>query len=120
MTSVLAAGALSAASALGSSYLLRHGGVSGGARLLLALLPVPFFVAFIVAELRWVRRCDEFHRRVILDSLAVAFPAAIVLAVTIEGVQRAGYLTSWTVGDVWPFMALLWLPALWLALRRYR
>ena len=117
---VVVAAALSIASTLASSYLLRSGGIAGPARLPVALLPVPFFLGFLVAELRWVRQCDEFHRGVILESLAIAFPAAILLAVTIEAVQKAGYLAGWTVGEVWPFMALLWLPGLWLALRRYR
>jgi hypothetical protein len=120
LASVVGASVLSVATALGSSYLLRHAAVSGAAKLFVALLPVPFFVAFIVIELRWIRQCDEFHRRVILESLAIAFPSAIVFAVTIEAVQKAGYLTGWSVGDVWPFMALFWLPGMWLALRRYR
>jgi hypothetical protein len=117
---VVAAGAFAAASALGVSWVLEHVAIGAPLRLLVALVPVPFFVAFIVVELRWVRQCDEFHRGVILESLAIAFPAAIVLAVTVEAVQKAGYFSGWTVGDVWPFMALLWLPGLWLALRRYR
>ena len=120
LAAVVAAGALAVVSALGSSFLLRHMPAGGPVRLMVALLPVPFFVGFIVAELRWVRQPDEFHRGVVLESLAIAFPAAILLAVTIEALQKAGYLVGWTVGDVWPFMALLWLPSLWLALRRYR
>lgn len=102
------------------SFLLRRGLVEGPARVAAALLPVPFFVVFILAELRWVRESDEFHRNVLLESLAIAFPAAIVLAVVVEALQKAGLVTGWSIGDVWPWMALLWIPALWIALRRYR
>jgi hypothetical protein len=114
------AGLLAAASALLSSWLLRgqDHGVAG--RVVLALLPVPFTALFIGAELRWIRRLDEFHRRVILDSLAIAFPAAILVAVVVEGLQKAGFVTGWTLGDVWPWMALTWVPALWIAYRRFR
>lgn len=117
---VVLAGGLAVVSVFSSTLVLEHAVLTAPLRLLIALVPVPFFVGFIIVELRWVRQCDEFHRGVILESLAIAFPAAIVLAVTVEALQKAGHLTGWTVGDVWPFMALLWLPSLWLALRRYR
>lgn len=89
-------------------------------RLVLAVLPVPFFVLFILAEFRWIREQDEFHRRVLLDSLAIAFPLAIAEAVTLDALQSAGFLTNLGIGDVWPFMALSWIPSLWIATRRYR
>jgi hypothetical protein len=85
-----------------------------------ALLPVPFFIAFVFAELSWIRASDEFHKTVMLESLAIAFPSAITLAVVIEAVQKAGYATSLTIGDIWPWMALLWVPAIWIALGRFR
>ena len=87
---------------------------------IISLLPIPFFIAFIWVELRWIRAQDEFYRGVILESLAIAFPLAIVIGVVVEALQKAGVLTTLTVGDVWPFMALMWLPALWIARRRYR
>ena len=114
------AGFLSGLTAALSGWLLRHVEIAGAARLAVGLLPVPFFIAFIIAELRWIRSADEFHRRVVLESLAIAFPAALVLAVAVEGLQKAGVVTDWTVGDVWPWMALLWVPAVWVSYRRYR
>jgi len=114
------AGLLAAGSALASSWLLRGQDHTVAGRVVLALLPAPFTALFIVAELRWIRRLDEFHRRVVLDSLAIAFPTAILLAVVVEGLQKAGFVTDWTLGDVWPWMALMWVPALWVAYRRFR
>lgn len=90
------------------------------ARLLIALSPVPFFVAFVLAEFRWIREQDEFHRRVLLESLAIAFPLVIAEGVTIEALQSVGYLSAVSIGDLWPFMALSWVPALLIAARRYR
>ena len=89
-------------------------------RLVIALIPIPFFLAFIVAEFYWIRDQDEFHRRVVLESLAIAFPAVIAEAVTLEALQLAGFLTGVTIGDAWPFMALTWIPALLIAVSRYR
>jgi hypothetical protein len=89
-------------------------------RMMIALLPVPFFALFIVAEFRWIRGQDEFHRKVFLHSLAIAFPLVIAEAVTVDALQSAGFLTGITVGDLWPYMALSWFPALVGASWRYR
>lgn len=113
-------GALSVVSAVAANAALRTAELTQAVRLVIALLPLPFFFAFIWAELRWIRQQDEFHRRVLLESLAIAFPAAIALAVVIESLEKAAVLPSLSVGDVWPWMALTWLPALWMARRRYR
>ena len=117
---LLLQGGLSVASVILSRILLAEGGFEARGRLAAALLPVPFFIALVFAELRCVRESDEFHRSVMLHSLAIAFPAAIVLAVVVDALQKGGFVTHWTVGDVWPFMAILWIPALWISRRRYR
>ena len=120
MLGLIVTSVLSIASALISSYGLRAWALDSPAPAVLALLPVPFFVMFIIAELRVIQRADEFYRRVLLDSLAIAFPAALVLGVLVEGLQRAGVGRGWTIGDVWPWMGVLWVPALWISYRRYR
>ena len=115
----IGSGILSGLTAVISSWVLRHVSLGTEVRLLVALLPAPFFVWFILAELRTLKRLDEFHRRVVLDSLAIAFPLAITIAVVIDGLQKGGFVATWSIGDLWPFLALVWLPALWIASRRY-
>jgi hypothetical protein len=115
----LGAGLLTGLAALVSSWTLRNFSLPTELRLLVALLPGPFFVWFILVELRALQRADEFQRRVLLESLAIAFPAAITIAVVIDGLQKGGFVTAWSIGDLWPFLALTWLPALWIADRRY-
>jgi hypothetical protein len=118
---MIAAAVLSGATAVAARRILRHWPeLPPGVRLAIALLPVPFFVFFIFTEFRLIREHDEFHRRVFLESLAIAFPLAIAEGVTVEAVQSVGYMRDVTVGDLWPIMALTWLPALWIARRRYR
>jgi len=115
------AGALSVASAIASNAALDYAAPdSGFTRIVIALLPLPFFLAFIVAEFRWLNGQDEFHRRIMLESLAIAFPFAIAIAVALEALQKAGFLVEMGIGDAWPYMALTWLPSLWIAARRYR
>jgi hypothetical protein len=119
-TGVVVAGVLSGASAVLARVLLGSTQLTPAMRVIVALIPVPFFLALIWFELRYVRSLDEFHRGVILESLAIAFPLAIVIGVVVESLQKAGLLMAWTIGDLWPFMALTWLPALWIARRRYK
>jgi hypothetical protein len=118
-TQTIVAAVVSGAAAIASSWLLRHVTLPSPVRLLVAALPAPVFLWFIVTELRWVRSLDEFHRRVILEALAIAFPVAILLAVTVDALQKGGFVAGWTVGEVWPFMALLFVPALFYTQRRY-
>ncbi|HZI28774.1 MAG TPA: hypothetical protein VFD64_11470 [Gemmatimonadaceae bacterium] len=113
-------GALSVGSTLAANALLRGDSLPQATRVVVALVPLVFFFAFIWAELSWIRSQDEYHRAVLLESLAVAFPLAIAMAVVVESLQKAGLLASLTIGDVWPWMAVTWLPALWLARLRYK
>jgi hypothetical protein len=113
-------GALSVGSTLVANALLRGDSLPQATRVVVALVPLVFFFAFIWAELRWIRSQDEYHRAVLLESLAVAFPLAIAMGVVVESLQKAGLLASLTIGDVWPWMAVTWLPALWLARLRYK
>jgi len=110
----------SAVTAILANATLRHSDLPQAARLVVALLPVPFFFMFILAELHWIQGQDEFHRLVMLKSLAIAFPCAIAIGVTVEALQKAGLLVGLSIGDVWPLMALTWIPSIWLAARSYR
>jgi len=115
------AGVLSIGTTLLADLALERLSIATGAlRLLVAISPLPFFFLFIFAEFRWIREQDEFHRRVLLDSLAITFPLVIAEAVTLDALQSAGFLTHLGIGHVWPFMALTWVPCLWIAVRRYR
>jgi hypothetical protein len=115
----IVAAVLAAATAIVSSWLLRHVELASAPRLFVAASPAPVFLWFVVTELRWVRTLDEFQRRIVLEALAIAFPVAILLAVSIDGLQKGGFVAGWSVGDVWPFMALLFVPALLYTQRRY-
>ena len=120
VASVILLAVFSAASARLSNVVLGSVQMVPWLRITVALLPILFFIAFIWAELRWIRSMDECHRAVMLESLAIAFPLAIVIAVAIESLQKAGLLLGMTIGNTWPWMALTWVPGLWIAQRRYK
>ena len=62
---------------------------------------------------------DEVFQRK-LEALAIAFPAAMLVGMGVEYLQKAGFARSLDVGDVWPVMFLLYVPALLFAHWRYR
>jgi hypothetical protein len=89
-------------------------------RVLLALLPMfPLWFA-LQAALRFFRRADEFARAIMLESVAFAFVAGVMVAMTyglmeaIAGLPRL----SWTW--VPPLFLFLWGLGGFLARRRYR
>jgi hypothetical protein len=118
--SIWTLGFLAISMVFGVSWLLEAHALSPALRLLVALVPVPVFTGFIVSEIQVLRRLDELQKRIQLEALAIAFPAGIILAIAVEYLQKAGFLTEWTFGDVWPYMALLYLPAYLIARGRYR
>ena len=89
----------------------------------IALAPVPFFLLFILAAIRMARGLDELEQRIHLEALALAFPAVLVVLLTLGLLQVAGVALSpqdWSYRHVWAFAFLFYLVGLTLARRRYR
>ncbi|MEX2161295.1 MAG: hypothetical protein WD751_05195 [Anaerolineales bacterium] len=88
--------------------------------LIVSLLVVPVFVLWVGVEVWALAFLDEFHRRIALETAAIAYALTLVIAFTIEMAQRAGYLADWTASDVlWPWLAGAWIPVLFIVWRRY-
>jgi len=87
-----------------------------------AIFPVPFFVLFLLAFIRHVRGMDELERKVHLEALAVAFPLATILLMTLGLLQRAIELPfqDWSYAHVWAYLPLFYFVGLAIASRRYR
>jgi len=91
-------------------------------RVALGMLAVAAFGLFIAAEVRMLGELDEMHRRIQLEALAIAYPAAILLVFTLGVLERAG-IVVWgfqRLRDVWPLVALPYMLGLAIAMRRYR
>ena len=117
-----AAGAVWALSFVGARLGLEVAAYCSAGAVLLALLPVPFFAAFLWLLIAGVRRADELERRIQLEALAFAFPATVMLLMALGLLQLATELNpnDWSYRHVWAFMPLLYLGGLVLARRRYR
>ena len=89
--------------------------------LVLALLPVPFFAAFVWAYVRKVRALDELQRRIQLEALALAFPIALLIVFTAGLLDLAGFPghQNWDLPRLWPLVLLPFWFGLVRAHRRY-
>jgi hypothetical protein len=113
-------GFLTLVAVIGVSWALEHASLSPAARLTLALVPVALWAGAIAFLVLALRSADELQRRIQLEALAIAFPAAMLLGMLVEYLQKAGFARDLAVGDVWPAMFLIYVPALLFAHWRYR
>ena len=113
-------GGLTLAAVIGVSWALDHASLSPATRLALALVPVASWAGAIALLVLALRSVDELQRRIQLEALAIAFPGAMLLGMLVEYLQKAGYARDLAVGEVWPVMFLLYVPALLFAHGRYR
>lgn len=86
---------------------------------LVPILPTALFLWLVVSSLRSM---DELHRRVQLEALAIAYPLAILLLVTLGFLQLAIDLPAedWSYRHVWAFLPCFYFLGLGIAWRRYK
>jgi len=96
--------------------------LSRAGRIAVALAPLPFFAAFLVAEIRVLRQLDELERRIQLEALAIAFPVALVMSMGLGLLERAIALSpdDWSYRHTWFYLPLFYLAGLGIARGRYR
>lgn len=95
--------------------------LSDAVRVAVALLPIPFFAAFLWRAIAHIREADEFERRIHLEALAVAYPLVMLLLMTLGLLERAIKLNfqDWSYLHVWYFLPIFYLAGLALARQRY-
>jgi len=86
-------------------------------RTVVALIPILPFGFFLYLIFLQIRGMDELHLRVQLEALALAFPLAIVLLMTLELVGQALDLSY--ERHVWHYLPLCYFLGLSIAWRRY-
>jgi len=100
-------------------WLFKRGGLHSPPRTLLAFLPVPLWICFVVAFVRAVRRRDELQQQIYLQALSVAFGLTLALVLCFAGLERAGiFRVAWS--DVVSSLMVLWVIAYVFSAWRYR
>ena len=92
------------------------------ARVLIALLPTPFFAWYLWTWMKGVSQMDELQRRIELEALGFAFPSALLVLATLGLLDVAITLNpdDFSLRNTWLMMPLLYYIGLWLAKRRYQ
>ncbi len=105
-----------------SRGLLELGIASPTARVLIALLPTPFFAWYLWTWMKGVSRMDELQRRIELEALGFAFPSALLVLATLGLLDVAITLDldDFSLRNTWLMMPMLYYIGLWLAKRRYQ
>jgi len=90
-------------------------------RVVISLVPLPFFAWFLRRFMQYMRASDELQRRIELEALAVAFPLAIALLMTLGLLLSAKIVSStdWTYTDLWIYFAFFYVFGRVIAQRRY-
>ncbi|MCI0381232.1 MAG: hypothetical protein L0215_26910, partial [Gemmataceae bacterium] len=103
-------------------WLLRHAEVETWLRVCVALFPLPFFAGFLWVFISGIRSMDELQRKIQLEALAIAFPLAILLLMTLGLLQRAVDLPfeDWSYAHVWIYLPLFYFGGVAIASRRYQ
>lgn len=91
-------------------------------RVAAALLPVGPTVAALWSIANGLRESDELQRRVHLEALAIAYPLAILLLMTLGLLELAIGLNpnDWSYRHVWIYLPIFYFVGLVIAWRRYK
>jgi hypothetical protein len=119
-TAIVSLSIASGGSALLASRLLDQPDLSAWARLAIALIPVPFFIGFLVLLWRVATLLDEFNRQIQLEALIIALGLMAIASVAAKYLDRAGFLELNGWDAVWPAIGAAYLVGLALAYWRYR
>jgi hypothetical protein len=106
----------------GARIVLRDFQLEPWVRVAVALLPILPFMGFLWSVLAHIRSMDEFHRRIHLEALAIAFPLAMLLLMILGLLELAVDLSpdDWSYRHVWAYLPLFYFIGLTIAQRRYQ
>jgi len=93
--------------------------LSGPSRLVAAVLPVFPVIVIIVAVISWLRHTDEFNRRIVVDSLAIAAGITALFAAT-YGFLEIDYLPRLSIWWTWGVLMSSWFVSSMILRLRYR
>ena len=102
--------------------LRQNSGLGEGARVMVALMPLLPFLAFLRLFISGLRGLDELERRIQLEALALAFPLTMVMLMVLGLVELATPLSpaDWSYRHVWAYLPLFYFLGVAIASRRYR
>ncbi len=91
-------------------------------RIAIALVPTPFFAYYLWTWMKGVSEMDELERRIELEALGFAFPAVVVMLMTLGLLDLAIGLNpdNFSLRHIWALMPAIYYAGLWRAKKRYQ
>ncbi len=118
---MLVAALLAAAVLLGSAVVLKLTELSPPARVAVALVPLPFYIALFVVAVRVTRQLDELKQRIQLEALAFAVIGMLLSTLCYGMVLQADVgVTTLDWEWVWVITVVFYITGHLIAWRRYR
>ncbi len=107
---------------LAALLVLRFVPMPKAAQVAVALAPVPFFGFYILRWVRAIRSLDELQRLITLEALAIAFPLALLLILTLGLLHAVDALDmrQFDYLRLWPMVFWFYFIGLFVARKRYR
>ncbi len=118
---MLVAALVAAAALLGSAVVLKLTELSPPARVAVALIPLPFYIALFVVAVRVTRQLDELKQRIQLEALAFAVIGMLLCTFCYGMVLQADVgapALDWVW--VWVITVVFYIAGHLIAWRRYR
>ena len=91
-----------------------------GGRLALTAALILVMGGFVVALVRVARSQDEYHRRVHLDAVAIAFPISLALVFAVGYLRGEGMLAGRDPRDLWLLLLVPYALGFVVSVRKYR
>ena len=106
----------------GARGILEAADLNSTARVVVALIPVIPFAAFLWLFITNIGQLDEMERKIQMEAMAFAFPMAVLLLMTLGLMQLAIPLSpdDWSYRHVWSFLPIFYFAGVALAWRKYK
>ncbi len=107
---------------VGALAALRFVPMPSAAQIAVALAPAVVFALYLRRWLQAIRKMDELQRLITLEALAIAYPLALLLVMTLGLLEMVGAVKQglMTYLQLWPIVFWLYFIGLLIARRRYR
>ena len=102
--------------------LLEDETLASSTRIIISLIPVPFFLMLLLSFVRAILSMDELQKRIQLEALAVAFPAAVFILTTLGLLQHAVELSlkDWSYTHISFFVVAIYFLSIGFVSGRYQ
>jgi hypothetical protein len=105
---------------IASALALKHGVTAPTARGIVATLPIPFYIAFVVITIRHTRQLDGLQQRICLEAMTFSATLTGLAALSYGQLEAAGLVPPLDVWLVAPTLMLLYSVGYAASIRRYQ